>query len=196
MKNKKIAIIIVVAVVVAVGGYFGLYQLKDTVPVCEGGLGTLYPEVPAQDVAGADPVVIKPGVDYTAPFVVMCGADQDRTVRLTIEPRRLDKLPDGYIQMPEECYSWFRIAPDNYQGGEWKWDRIEYDEANWDSPLLIDAGRYRYFTIVLEMPEDTPYYGQKMAVQIQATEMYGGFNILGVAAVWYIETLPKDAESV
>ena len=180
---------IIAAVVVTAAAYFGVMQFRDTTPQLEAGLGTLYPVVPAKNIT--------PMVDYTAPFVILCGPEYDRTVMVTIEPPNPAKLPDGYIPLPEECYSWFRIESANYQGGQWKWDRIHFDsEVRFGAPLFVEAGHYRALTIVMTMPEDTEYYGQKMEVRIRVTEQARGFNVLACEAKWYIETLPKAAESV
>ena len=70
MKSKRIAIIIAVAVVVAVGGYFGLMQFKDTTPVLAEGFGILQPTVEIRN--------IYPGYVATIPFTLLCGQDRDR----------------------------------------------------------------------------------------------------------------------
>lgn len=190
MKKKKIAIIIAVAVVVAVGGYFGLMQFRDTTPVLAEGFGILEGIVPIPDV--------RPGWDYLVPLTILCGPDGDKVFVVTLEQPNPDKIPQGFVAFPEEYYSWIHMASQSYQGGTWTWDRITFnDGTDLGDPIVVDAGHYRSLTLVLTMPDSVDYYGQNAEVRVRVTELSAtGFNRIAYESKWYISTAPsEDMES-
>lgn len=186
MKNKKIAVIIIVAVVVAVGGYFGLIQFKDTTPVLAEGFGILQPEVEIRN--------IYPGWSDSVEFTILCGRDYDRTFAVTLEQPNPAKLRNGYEPLPEEYYDWFQIEPISYQGGEWEWDRIEFDnETTFGSGILVEEGHYRQLTISVSMPEWADYWGKETEVRIRVSELSTtGLVQLAIESKWYIITASEE----
>jgi hypothetical protein len=190
MNRKRIATIIIVAIVVAVGGYFGLMQLRDTTPVLAEEIGILEPVVSIPDV--------QPGYDYLVPFTILCGKDQDRTLMVTIEEPSPDKLPDGYVAFPKEYYVWIHADSGGYQGGTWKWDRITFNgELDLGDPIIVEAGHYRHLTLVLTMPDGVDYYGKHAEVRVRVTEIdTQGMNRIAIESKWRIVTASQeDVES-
>jgi len=189
MKNKRIATIIVVAVVVAVGGYFGLMQFKDTTPVLAEGWGIFQPEVEIRN--------IYPGYVATAPLTILCGKDYDRVFAVTLEQPNLAKLRDGYEPFPKAYYSWAQIGP-SYQGGAWDWDRIQFDgDIEFGSPIIVEAGHYRQLAISLTMPEWAEYWDKSTEVRVRVSELSTtGLVQLAIESKWYIITASlEDMES-
>jgi len=186
MKNKRIAIIIIVAAMVATGGYFGLMQFKDTTPVLAEGWGILQPEVEIRN--------IYPGWTGSIEFTILCGQDYDRTFAITLEQPNPAKLKDGYEPLPEEYYGWFQIESKSYQGGEWEWDRIEFDnETSFGSGMLVEEGHYRQVTISLTMPEFADYYGKETEVRVRVSELSTtGLVQLAIESKWYIITSSEN----
>jgi len=186
MKNRRIIIIVIVAFVIAVGGYFGLMQFRDTTPVLAEGMGILEPIVPIPNV--------QPGYDYLVPFTILCGEDHDRVFMVTIEEPNLTKLPDGYVAFPQEYYSWIRAESGGYQGGTWTWDRIVFDEGlEFGNPILVDAGHYRHLTLILTMPDDVDYYAKQAEVRIRVTELSSeGINRIAIESKWRIVTVSQE----
>lgn len=185
MKNKKIAIIIAVAVVVAVGGYFGLMQFKDTTPVLAEGFGILQPEIEIRN--------IYPGYVATVPFTLLCGEDMDRMFAITLEQPNPNKLKDGYEALPEDNYSWVAIDG-SYQGGTWEWDRIAFDGGiEMGDPIMVDAGHYRQLTVTVTMPDDSAYYGKETEVRVRVSELSTtGLVQLAIESKWYIVTASEE----
>lgn len=186
MKNRRIAIIIAIAVVVAVGGYFGLMQFKDTTPVLAEGFGILQPTIEIRN--------IYPGYVATVPFTLLCGEDRDRTFAVTLEQPNPEKLKDGYEALPEANYGWVAVDG-SYQGGAWDWDRIEFDgDIDMGNPILVDAGHYRQLTITVTMPEDSEYFGKETEVRVRVSELsQSGLVQLAIESKWYIITAPEEA---
>ena len=188
MKNKRIAIIVIVAVALACGGYFGLMQFRDTMPVLAEGFGISPPNAQIPDV--------KPGWDYLVPFTVLCGQDCDKVLSVTLEQPNPTKLKDGYIAFPEECYSWISIDSGSYQGGEWKWNRITFNEVKFGDPIIVEAGHYRKLAIRITMPEGCGYYDEQMQLNVRVSEPGAtGFNRIAYDSIWYIVTAPENTES-
>lgn len=190
MENRRIAIIIVVAVVVAVGGYFGLMQFRDTTPVLAEGFGILQPEVEVRN--------IYPGYIATAPLTLLCGQDRDRTFAVTLEQPNIAKLKNGYEAFPEDYYEWFTIDPGSYQGGGWEWGRIEFDgKIDFGDPIIVAAGHYRQLSISVTMPEWSDYYGKETEVRVRVSELSTtGLVQLAIESKWYIITASlEDMES-
>lgn len=186
MKNKRIAIIIIVAVVIAVGGYFGLMQFKDTTPTLAEGFGILQPEVEIRN--------IYPGWTGSVEFTILCGRDYDRTFAITLEQPNPNKLRDGYEAWPEDYYGWFQIESKSYQGGEWEWDRIEFDnETDFGSGILVEEGHYRQLTISLTVPEWAEYWGKETEVRVRVSELSTtGLVQLAIESKWYIITASEE----
>lgn len=190
MKNKRIAIIVIVAVALACGGYFGLMSFRDTTPVLAEGFGILQPEVEIRN--------IYPGYVATIPFTILCGEDGDRTFAVTLQQPNLAKLRNGYKPFPEGNYSWLGVES-SYQGGVWKWDRIQFDgEIDFGDPILVDAGHYRQLTILVTMPwelalNEVDWYDKETEVRVRVSELSAtGFVQLAIESKWYIITASQE----
>jgi hypothetical protein len=165
MRNRKLIIIIVAAIAIAVGAYFGIAHLRNRMPSLNEGFGILQSEVEFRNVY--------PGWSGSAPLTIINGRDQDRTFSVSLEQPNPTKLKDGYEAFPQQYYSWITIS---------------------EKDVTIKAGQYHEEIIIFAMPEDADYAGKQAEIRIRVSDMTPqGLVTLAVESRWYIITAEQSS---
>ena len=162
--STKAKLIILIAILVAVGSYFGIRALKSGIPSLEEGFGILQSEVEMRNVY--------PGWEGSAPLTIINGKDQDRTFSISLEQPNTNQLKSGYVVFPEEYYSWITIT---------------------DPEVFIKAGGYYETLVIFAMPADVNYEGKQTEIRIRVSDMTPqGLISLAVESRWYIITAEQS----
>lgn len=167
--KKKIAIIVIVAVAMTCGIYFGVLNHREEqvkiVPTLEEGFGIWQSE---QFIDG------NPGGRNVTTLTILNGKDKDRSFWVSLEPAREDKLPEGYELFPEENFDWFTFCG---------WNGTHEIE---EPKVTLKAGEHYHLPIEVRVPWDATFLNQPAELRVQVTEMSQSFQLTAVASRWYI----------
>ena len=173
--KKKIAIIVIVAVALTCGLYFGIGAIRPiTTPYLETGLGI--------GISEAE-VVGNPGGYEVGYITVINGQDKDRRAWISVEVPSPNKVRNGYEPLPAECCSWF--TPIGWDG----------EHATTEPMVFLKAGEIRKVSIGVSIPYNTTFLDRPAQVMIQAVEVDPyAFQLTGAASIWYILVVetPED----
>lgn len=165
--STKAKLIILIAVLVAVGGYFAVRNSQKGVPTLDAGIGILQSSVEIRNAY--------PGWEGSVTLTIINGKDQDRTFSISLEQPGFNELKPGYVAFPEEYYDWFTIT---------------------EPTINIAAGKYYETLIIFAMPEDAHYDGKQTEVRVRVSDLTPqGIVGLAVESRWYIITAEKEQSS-
>jgi len=158
--GPNVLLIIIIALAVAIGAYFGVTYLMGRVPSLDEGFGILQSEVELRNVY--------PGWQGEVPLTIINGKDQDRTFSVSVEQPQPNKVKAGYEVFPEQYFSWITIT---------------------ETDIPIKAGHYYETVIIFAMPEGVNYAGKQTEVRVRVSDMTPqGLVTLAVESRWYIIT--------
>ncbi len=174
--GKKRITIILIAIGIAIGAYFGVGHLMGEGPGTEPnsnndglltGFGIAQSSIEFRNVY--------PGWNGTAPLTIINGQVRDRVFWVSLEQPNPDKLKEGYQSLPEKYYSWITING---------WDGAAVTS---EPEVVLKAGERHELTLVLTIPEDIDYADKRAEVRVRVSDLsQTGLVQVAVETRWYI----------